>query len=223
MALNFFAFSSDNVPITEITGRGCGVKDGYKVTFGGRVYPGITKSLKKRFYPDYKFKDGTSSIRNGITAHRQLDEYTKCGGVVKRKCKSFKKALATLKSHRFKPILTEVPVVTSKLSTRLDMICLDETTQHNMIISYKSGSERKRRKKREPTYFKAPLDSVELNMTNIDGLQSCMELAILKFCYDLDFRQNYFILRNDVLARPPSWARDLAVMKAIFLILHNPT
>jgi len=218
----YIPFSVEPICILPIKNGIC-LKDGYKVEYGGRIYPGIMKRLKKKFYPMFKDFNGTSSIRNGILTHHQLEQHVN-GERIKRMTKSCKIALSTLEEHRLVPIFSEYPIVSKSrnLSTRLDMICKPQSHDNYIIISYKSGEpkSRKRRKKKDdiviPTNFPKPLDSIEINSTSIAWLQSCMELAILYYDYNLDYRNNYFILMKDKILTPPQWVKKLDNMKFVY-------
>jgi len=147
---------------------------------------GITKRLKKVFYPHSRFKLGTSTRDHGTRIHRQLYHYIECKRSGTCKChvktrtyhKSVKFALEFLLKKDLIPVAAEVPVFHKShvLGTALDMVCRQGPDKH-AVISVKTGECLEYP---PDAFMKPPLDTIPLTPKNVNQLQSMAEIELLR-------------------------------------------
>jgi hypothetical protein len=211
---------------------GFGVKDrdegGYYVKNSSRIMGGLTKTMKRVFYPDRPDtirKRGTSSMGLGSLVHRQLYHMIHCAKKNSCDCKTktnpkklnvlVKNALETMKTYDFTPIDAEVPILTEKgdFCTRLDIVGVvgkDTSKPITSFIEIKTGYDKQWKRDGKGSKFSKPLDDVFASSRNINQLQTACCYTILSEEHGFDFDNCYVMyikknLKECFLETPAKW------------------
>ena len=135
-------------------------KDPKKKLKGQRV-PGLTKKLRRSFWPNYVYRKprqgsgtGVSSadegLRRGKLIHKQLRDFINLDkkGFVRRwpEVHPFvRNAIVALRAYGLKPITAELPICSDPdipgcgVATAIDAICMDIRNQNLVLIEWKTG------------------------------------------------------------------------------------
>jgi len=195
--------------LTSLDGKIC-----YTNTVGKRYYPGITRTIKKKYFADFKYPTrrtrvkASSSISTGTRVHRQIHHIYSC---LKKKtcdCKTktnLKRLHACTKAVQeflldmeIVPDSTEYPIVspTLKLATSLDMIGTRWPNTQNarsVIISLKTGYSAGYDANSSGQKLSKPLETYESTSQHHNQLQAIVEYEILANDYGIEFDDYYIV------------------------------
>lgn len=204
-------------------------KKGFYWKKGNMTFSGITKKLKRSFYPDFKYnskkkpRKGTcSSISIGTRVHEEICHIVNCEktGICecekskKKKLHNFtKKAIKKFKELEITLEEAEVTIFSPliKVGTRIDLIGSrwKGTDKERMVaISLKTGYPGKYKK---PKKMLAPLDSLDSIPHNHNQLQGMTEHIILEKEYQINL-DDYIIMylgKDEPIVQPlEKWCKD---------------
>lgn len=185
-------------------------KSGHAYVYKGKKMPGLTRRMKKTFFPHYegvrRHRSSRSGRDTGTRVHRQLYHVIDCIGRKKGVCdctiktnlnrlhKYTKQALAKMKELGIEPKASEVHILCKRagVGTSLDIIGT-RWGKRSVIISIKTGYACGYDKNLDGQMMKSPLRDIECTLKQQNQLQGMLEITDVQIEYGLEF-DDYVIL-----------------------------